>query len=95
MSTIDFEPIIREHCPNLLSTNIDTSHLPEPQGLGADNTRRLMTHAYGMDLNGYNILQITSTVNELWNVTLVPSDIEQIISSIDLEARIASITVGA
>ena len=85
---MNFKQVIQEHCP-LLSNELDTSHLPEPQLLGADNTRRLMTHAYGMDLNGYDLLQITSTVNELWKVSLTPTDIEHIIWAIDNEARIA------
>jgi hypothetical protein len=86
---MNYKQVIQEHC-TLLNDGLDTSHLPEPQLLGVDNTRRLMTHAYGMDLNGYNIIDITQTVNDLWRVSLTPTDIEHIIWAIDNEAKLAS-----
>jgi hypothetical protein len=86
---MNFKKVIQEYCP-ALTGKADTSHLPEPKLLGADNTRRLMTQVYGMNLNGYNITDIIETVNDLWRVSLSPTDIENIIWAIDNEARIAS-----
>jgi hypothetical protein len=86
---MNFKKVIQEYCP-ALNRKLDTSHLPEPKLLGADNTRRLMTQVYGMNLNGYGITEITETVNDLWRVSLTSTDIENIIWSIDNEARLAS-----
>jgi hypothetical protein len=86
---MNFKKVIQEYCPSLTG-KADTSYMPEPKLLGADNTRRLMTQVYGMNLNGYGIIEITETVNDLWRVSLTSTDIENIIWSIDNEARLAS-----
>jgi hypothetical protein len=89
---MNFKKVIQEYCP-ALTNKTDTSHIPEPKLLGADNTRRLMTQVYGMNLNGYSIDDITETVNDLWRVSLTPTDIENIIWAIDNEARLASMYI--
>jgi hypothetical protein len=86
---MNFKKVIQEHCP-ALNNQSDTSHLPEPPLLGVNNTRRLMTQVYGMNLNRYSVADIVKTVNDLWLVSLTPTDIENIIWSIDNEARLAS-----
>lgn len=87
---MQFKKVIQEYCP-LLNNELDAFHLSEPKILGAENTRRLMTQAYGMHLNGYSISNITDTVNDLFRVSLDQTDIKNIIWATENEARIASI----
>lgn len=72
---------------------LETDHL-EPQMLGADRTRQLYTHAYGMTLNGYSEKEIASNCREIFNIDIDEMDIHHIIGAIEFEARIASRQVG-
>lgn len=72
---------------------LETDHL-ETKYLGADRTRRLYTHAYGMALNGYSEKEIASTCKAIFDIDIDEMDIHHIIGSIEFEARIASRKVG-
>ena len=72
---------------------LETDHL-EPKVLGADRTRQLYTHAYGMHLNGYSEKEIASNCRTLFNIDIDEMDIYHIIGSIDFEASIASRKIG-
>ena len=82
------EPVIREHCPVTTETLSSTQPL-EPQ-LGSEATRRLYTYVDGMCLNGYSDSTITANANQMFRIQLSSSDINNIISSIELETCIAS-----
>lgn len=68
---------------------LETDHL-EPKVLGADRTRQLYTHAYGMHLNGYSEKEIASNCRILFNIDIDDMDVYHIIGSIDFETSIAS-----
>ena len=72
---------------------LETDHL-EPHTLGADNTRRLYTHAYGMHLNGYSEKEIASNCSTLFEIQIDEMDVYHIIGSIEFETSIASKKVG-
>ncbi len=72
---------------------LETDHI-EPQMLGADRTRQLYTHAYGMDLNGYSEKEIAANCRAIFNIDIDEMDVHHIINAIEFEARIASIKVG-
>lgn len=85
---------IRQNCPVLTETlttdtALETDHL-EPRELGADNTRRLFTYVYGMDLNGYSHKDILHSANTIFEIELSLDDINSMINYIDFETRIAS-----
>lgn len=93
--------IIREYCPELTATltsdtqdncGLETDHL-EPRVLGADNTRRLFTHAYGMYCNGYTYEIIASNITSLFRIEVDTLDVNHIIGSIEFESTIASRTL--
>lgn len=72
---------------------LETDHL-ESHTLGADRTRRLYTHAYGLHLNGYSEKEIASNCSILFAINIDDMDIHHIIGSIEFEAAIASRKVG-
>lgn len=72
---------------------MEVNHL-EPRILGADNTRRLYTYAYGMHLNGYSEKEIAFNCSTLFEIQIDEMDVHHIIGAIEFEARIASRQVG-
>ena len=72
---------------------LETDHL-EPKVLGADRTRQLYTHAYGMHLNGYSEKEIASNCRILFNIDINDMDVYHIIGSIEFEMAIASRKAG-
>ena len=100
MKTTDIASLIREHCPVLTQTltsdssdtQLETDHL-EPRCLGANNTRRMFTHVYGMSLNGYTDEAIASNVRSIFRIDIDTMDIHHIVGSIEFEAALASRTL--
>ena len=75
------------------NNQLETGHV-EPQILGADNARRLMTYAYGLLKNGYSSTVVVENVNTLFRTSLTEEDILRIESNIEFEASIADIKLG-
>lgn len=83
------EELIKENCP-LLTEVVES--LSQPKQLGAEGTRMLTTHVYGLDLNGYCWNIIIGDVKKIFGITIDDDDIRFIIEYADFEARLATTT---
>lgn len=84
--------IIQENCP--LFTEVLES-LSKPKQLGAERTRHLYTYVYGLHINGYYWQEIANSANIVFRLNLNILNISEIIDSIELETRIASMILEA